>query len=79
MEKHRIEKTVCLEQKFSTIIIYTEQEKLTPPCSACRQVIAEFFEQSASVIAVNHKNKQQVWTVEQLLPDAFTPKDLLEK
>ena len=64
------------------IIVYprvlTEQEKLTPPCGACRQVIAEFFEQSAPVIAVNHKNEQQVWTVNQLLPDAFTPKDLLD-
>jgi len=67
------------EQSFDMIVIYTEQDKLTPPCGACRQVIAEFFEQSAPVIAVNHKNEQQVWSVEQLLPDAFTPKDLLDK
>ena len=60
------------------IFIYTEQDKLTPPCGACRQVIAEFFEQSAPVIAINHKDEQQVWNVAQLLPDAFTPKDLLE-
>jgi cytidine deaminase len=66
------------EQQFQVIVIYTEQDKLTPPCGACRQVIAEFFEQSAPVIAVNHKNEQQVWTVAQLLPDAFTPKDLLD-
>lgn len=66
------------EQKFKFIMIYTEQDKLTPPCGACRQVIAEFFEQSAQVIAVNHKNEQQIWTVQQLLPDAFTPKDLLD-
>lgn len=65
------------EQAFKIIIIYTEQDKLTPPCGACRQVIAEFFAQSASVIAVNHKDQQQVWTVAELLPDAFTPKDLL--
>ncbi len=66
------------EQHFKVIVIYTEQDKLTPPCGACRQVIAEFFEQSAPVIAINHKNEQQVWTVQQLLPDAFTPKDLLD-
>lgn len=66
------------EQSFDMIVIYTEQEKLTPPCGACRQVIAEFFEQSAPVIAINHKDEQQVWNVAQLLPDAFTPKDLLE-
>ena len=66
------------EQSFQMIVIYTEQDKLTPPCGACRQVIAEFFEQSAPVIAINHKDEQQVWSVQQLLPDAFTPKDLLE-
>ena len=66
------------EQSFQMIVIYTEQDKLTPPCGACRQVIAEFFEQSAPVIAVNHKNEQQVWSVAQLLPNAFTPKDLLD-
>ncbi len=66
------------EQQFEVIVIYTEQEKLTPPCGACRQVIAEFFEQSAPVVAVNHKNERKVWTVQALLPDAFTPKDLLE-
>jgi cytidine deaminase len=66
------------EQEFEVIVVYTEQDKLTPPCGACRQVIAEFFEQSAPVLSVNHKNERKVWTVEQLLPNAFTPKDLLE-
>jgi cytidine deaminase len=66
------------QQSFQMIVIYTEQDKLTPPCGACRQVIAEFFEQSAPVIAINHKDEQQVWSVAQLLPDAFTPKDLLD-
>jgi len=66
------------EKEFQLIVIYTEQDKLTPPCGACRQVIAEFFELDAPVIAVNHKNERKVWTVTQLLPDAFTPKDLLD-
>ena len=66
------------KREFKVIIIYTEQNKLTPPCGACRQVIAEFFAQSALVIAVNHKNEQKVWTVQALLPDAFTPQDLLD-
>lgn len=65
------------EQQFKTIVIYTEQESLTPPCGACRQVIAEFLEQDALVYAVNHLDHQVQWTVQELLPDAFTPKDLL--
>lgn len=66
------------ERKFSAIVIYTNQEKLTPPCGACRQVIVEFLSPEALVIAVNHNNEQKKWTVNELLPNAFTPKDLLE-
>jgi len=65
--------------EFSAMVIYTEQEKLTPPCGACRQVISEFFPKEALVMAVNHLNQQQQWTVGQLLPDAFTPYDLINK
>lgn len=67
------------EQAFSAIVIYTNQEKLTPPCGACRQVIVEFLAPHALVMAVNHNNDRKQWTVNELLPDAFTPKDLLEK
>lgn len=65
--------------EFNSMVIYTEQEKLTPPCGACRQVISEFFPKDAQIMAVNHLNQQQLWTVGQLLPDAFTPYDLLNK
>lgn len=68
---------VAGEKEFTSLVVYTEQEKLTPPCGACRQVIAEFFEPSAQIMAVNHLNIRKVWTVAELLPDAFTPKDLL--
>lgn len=67
------------EQAFSAIVIYTNQEKLTPPCGACRQVIVEFLAPDALVMAVNHNNDKKQWTVNELLPDAFTPKNLLEK
>lgn len=64
------------ETAFKALVIYTEQEKLVPPCGACRQVIAEFFEQDAQITAINHLGEQMHWTVAQLLPDAFTPKFL---
>jgi cytidine deaminase len=64
--------------KYIAMVIYTKQEKLTPPCGACRQVISEFFPQDAQVMAANHLNEQKVWTVEQLLPDAFLSSDLLD-
>ena len=83
--------TVCAERNciaqavvsghtsFSHLVVYTEQEKLTPPCGACRQVIAEFFDADAKITAVNHLGTQQSWHVESILPDAFTPKLLIEK
>lgn len=67
------------QQAFSAMVVYTEQEKLTPPCGACRQVIVEFFAPTAVIMAANHLNHQKQWTVAALLPDAFTPNDLLER
>ncbi|WP_068546285.1 cytidine deaminase [Thalassotalea crassostreae] len=64
------------EQKFRTIVIYTETSKLTPPCGACRQVISEFLEPNAIVSATNQLGERVDWSVAELLPDAFTPKDL---
>lgn len=77
--------TVCAERNciaqavvaghtsFSHLVVYTEQENLTPPCGACRQVITEFFDVNAQIIAVNHLGQQKAWTVDSILPDAFTP------
>jgi cytidine deaminase len=65
--------------EFVGLVVYTEQEQLTPPCGACRQVISEFFPQSAQIMAVNHLDQKQIWSVEELLPDAFTPYNLSNK
>ena len=64
------------EKKFKALLVYTAQEKLTPPCGACRQVIAEFFPHQATVILANHNNKTQIWKVGELLPAAFGPDNL---
>lgn len=64
------------EHAFTAMVVFTKQEKLTPPCGACRQVIAEFFAPDALVMAVNHVGDQKTWTVDELLPNAFTPQHL---
>ncbi|WP_076417895.1 MULTISPECIES: cytidine deaminase [Colwelliaceae] len=66
------------ETRIQSIVVYTEQDKLTPPCGACRQVIAEFLAEDAKVISANHLGDTKIWTVSELLPDAFTPKSLLD-
>lgn len=67
------------ETVFQRIVVFTKEEKLTPPCGACRQVIAEFLPQDAQVVSVNHLDKFKVWSVSELLPNAFVPSDLLQR
>lgn len=64
---------VAGERKFVALMVYTPQSKLTPPCGICRQVIAEFFMPDAPIASCNHLGEQQSWSLQQLLPDAFTP------
>ncbi|WP_445766922.1 cytidine deaminase [Rheinheimera sp.] len=64
---------VAGERTFSAVMVYTPQDKLTPPCGICRQVIAEFFTPDAPVASCNHLQQQQQWTLGELLPSAFTP------
>jgi cytidine deaminase len=64
------------QREFSALVVYTEQLQLTPPCGACRQVIAEFCTPNTQIMAANHLGQTQTWTVAQLLPDAFTPQSL---
>ena len=43
-ERNCIAQAVVQEDsELQALVVYTKQEKLTPPCGACRQVIAEFM------------------------------------
>ncbi len=64
---------VAGERKFQALVVYTPQDKLTPPCGICRQVIAEFFTPQSPIASCNHVGALQSWTLGELLPDAFTP------
>ncbi|MFQ3313021.1 MAG: cytidine deaminase [Colwellia sp.] len=78
--------TVCAERnclsfavnqqssQIKALLVYTDQEKLTPPCRACRQVIAKFLSQDDLVASANHLDYLKVWTFADLLRDAFTPR-----
>lgn len=66
-------------RKFNNILVYTPLTTLVAPCGACRQVIAEFMPMDATVTLANDKGHSQTWTVEELLPAAFTPASLNEK
>lgn len=44
-----------------------------PPCGVCRQVMAEFCPPDFPILVVQSENTHARYTLEQLLPCAFTP------
>ena len=57
---------------FEELIVYGETEKPISPCGACRQVMAEFFNQDLLVTLVAKDKSTVVMTVKELLPYSFT-------
>lgn len=60
---------------FDAIAIATEAQEPTPPCGVCRQALMEFAP-SLIVISVNKQGRETRWTLDALLPKAFTPHSL---
>lgn len=67
------------ERDFEAIAIVGGKEgeisDFCAPCGVCRQVIAEFCQKDFKIVLGN-KNKFEVYTLDELLPFAFTDKDL---
>jgi cytidine deaminase len=61
------------ERDFEAIAIVTE--KGVTPCGACRQVMMEFGD-DVRVIVADETGGYRVFTLQELLPEAFTPKHL---
>lgn len=57
------------------LLVYTSAKAPTPPCGSCRQVIAELAPQ-AIVTSLTANGQAQSWHVEELLPQAFTTRQL---
>jgi cytidine deaminase len=60
---------------FSKAVVYTLASPPSSPCGACRQILFEFGA-DAEVVMVNDKNEIRVFTVSELLPAGFGPRDL---
>lgn len=56
------------------IAVVTDADALTPPCGACRQVLAEFAD-SLPVLLANRTSRSR-FDLRELLPHAFTGRDL---
>lgn len=60
-------------RRFDAIAVVTENG--VTPCGACRQVLAEFGP-AMTVIVADEAGQRRVYTIGDLLPDAFTPDQL---
>ncbi|NBG89320.1 cytidine deaminase [Isachenkonia alkalipeptolytica] len=66
------------EKDFKTIAIVGDPEAFTAPCGICRQVLVEFG-LDITVILAKSEEEYQTYTMEEILPLSFTPKDLENK
>ena len=56
------------------LVVVTEAPSLTPPCGACRQVLAEFAEDLPILLA--NRSDRSLCDLRELLPQAFTGRHL---
>lgn len=62
-------------RSFETMLVATEADEPTPPCGMCRQVLEE-FSPHLLVVSVTRGGREARWTLDELLPKAFTPNSL---
>jgi cytidine deaminase len=63
-------------KSIKAIAIVGDISAYTYPCGICRQVMAEFADASIPVILIKNEEDYIVRTLEEVLPGAFTKKDL---
>jgi len=64
------------EREFMNISILSDAQDFCPPCGACRQVLMDFAPK-IEVILLNDKGQKRIYSLADLLPEAFTPERLM--
>lgn len=66
------------EKKIRALAVAIADDELPKPCGICRQVMAEFATDDFTLFMVRHDGSFEQKTLDETLPFAFTPKDLLD-
>jgi len=63
---------------LAAVAVFTTASPPSSPCGGCRQVLREFAADPAKVTitAINDRGERRAWTLDQLLPDSFSGKEL---
>lgn len=56
--------------------VVENESKVSASCGACLQVMSEFFDEDAECTFMDYEGKKRTFTLAQMLPYAFTIKDL---
>lgn len=63
-------------RKFKAIAVVADTDGPCSPCGACRQVMSELLQRDTKIYLTNMRGDVSEWTLEELLPGAFSPSDL---
>ena len=63
---------------LEAVAVSTDATPPSSPCGGCRQVLREFAADPAAVqiIAINSQGERRTWTLDELLPDSFSGREL---
>ncbi len=69
-------------KEFKAIAIVGGEDGATeldycPPCGVCRQVMSEFCDDEFIIILAKSEDEYKIYTLPEILPERFGPKDLL--
>ncbi|MCY6484246.1 cytidine deaminase [Clostridium aestuarii] len=63
-------------RNLKAIALVGDTSTYTYPCGICRQVISEFCDENTDIILVKNANDYVIKKIDEILPGAFTKKDL---
>ncbi len=66
-------------RKIVSAYVMTSSDSFISPCGICLQTLVEFMPANSQVVLFNNQKSYKIWKLENLLPQSFTKKDLLNE